>query len=41
MRLITLGVMAITLLSSAVMAQPASSEADKAVRAHWRLSCLF
>ena len=33
MRLITLGVMAITLFSSAVMALPASSEADKAVRA--------
>ena len=33
MRLITLGVMALTLFSSAVMAQPASSEADKAVRA--------
>jgi hypothetical protein len=33
MRLISLGMMALTLLSSAVMAQPASPEADKAVRA--------
>ena len=33
MRLIRLGMMAITLLSGAVMAQPVSPEADKAVRA--------